>query len=149
MKTNLLHLQLHLTAQHPQIRSHIGLVGQRVLNAYQLNNEIMGWHKGDLVVHLAGCWVKDHCAQSWDEMWRKKEKAAPKGTYLKNKDQAKAENERIQAEEKLKEAEEKQEEKDKEAEVKQEEKAEGLEGVGGEEGTEGTEMRNRRRRRRL
>jgi hypothetical protein len=33
----------------------------------------MGWKKGDLVVHLAGCWVADKCDERWKEFWQKRE----------------------------------------------------------------------------
>jgi hypothetical protein len=33
----------------------------------------MGWQKGDLVVHLAGCWVEDQCSIRWEQYSAMKE----------------------------------------------------------------------------
>lgn len=51
----------------------MGLVQQRVLNAYPVGGEEMVWHDGDLVVHMAGCWVNDKCNEWWEEFWAKRE----------------------------------------------------------------------------
>lgn len=65
--------QDHLIRTHPSVRSHMGLVRQRVLNAYPVGEEKMVWHDGDLVVHMAGCWIDDKCNERWEEFWAKKE----------------------------------------------------------------------------
>jgi hypothetical protein len=54
-------------------REHTGLIKQRVANAYVEGGPSMSWEKGDLVVHLAGCWVSDKCEERWNEFWDKRE----------------------------------------------------------------------------
>lgn len=53
--------------KHHTVREHFGLVSQRVLNAYPVATPDMGWLKGDLVVHLAGCWVEGECSNRWEQ----------------------------------------------------------------------------------
>lgn len=57
--------QMHLVLKHHTVMEHFGLVRQRVLNAYPIATKNMGWEKGDLAVHLAGCWVEDQCSERW------------------------------------------------------------------------------------
>jgi hypothetical protein len=52
---------------HYTVMEHFGLVGQRVLNSYPIGIPHMGWAKGDVVVHLAGCWVEKQCTQRWEQ----------------------------------------------------------------------------------
>lgn len=59
---------MHLVLGHSTVMEHFGLVGQRVLNSYAIDeNSNMGWAEGDLVVHFAGCWVEDKCSQKWEQ----------------------------------------------------------------------------------
>ncbi|KAF2500210.1 galactosyl transferase [Lophium mytilinum] len=64
----------HLMLEHPLIRSHVGVFPQRMFNAYAVGGDKMGWREGDLMVHLAGCWVGgDHiCKERFDEFWAKR-----------------------------------------------------------------------------
>ncbi|KAF2098197.1 hypothetical protein NA57DRAFT_40922, partial [Rhizodiscina lignyota] len=82
---------IHLATQHPKIRSHMGIVSQRVLNAYPEGGSEMGWRKGDLVVHLAGCWVGDKCPQRWNKMWNQREIVPPSGTIITLQDKREGE----------------------------------------------------------
>ncbi|KAF3906596.1 hypothetical protein ABW20_dc0108648 [Dactylellina cionopaga] len=63
---------LHMVQHHRQVREHVALVPQRVLNGFPVGWEHMGWHKDDLVVHLAGCWVENACNERWKSFWEKK-----------------------------------------------------------------------------
>lgn len=56
---------MHLVLKHHTVMEHVGFVGQRVLNSYPIDTPHMGWAKGDLVVHLAGCWVDGECDVRW------------------------------------------------------------------------------------
>jgi hypothetical protein len=47
---------IHMIRNHKFIREHVGILPQRSINAYCEGDENMRWHKGDLVVHFAGCW---------------------------------------------------------------------------------------------
>jgi len=67
-----------LLVRHPSIRSHAGLVEQRLINAYYEGGDNMKWHEGDLLVHFAGCWVGKNCALWWNEMWEKSHSIALK-----------------------------------------------------------------------
>lgn len=58
---------MHLVMKHHTVMEHFGLVSQRVLNSYPIGIPHMGWAKGDLVVHLAGCWVEHECNQRWEQ----------------------------------------------------------------------------------
>jgi hypothetical protein len=59
---------MHLVKEHPTIREHIALVPQREINSYPIKDfESMSWMPGDLVVHIAGCWVKNQCNDQWVE----------------------------------------------------------------------------------
>lgn len=58
---------VHLTATNAEIRSHTGFV-----NAHHFNPFWSGWKKGDLLIHLAGCWVKGHCQKNWDGIWKQR-----------------------------------------------------------------------------
>ncbi|KAF8243631.1 galactosyl transferase, partial [Wilcoxina mikolae CBS 423.85] len=56
----------HLVKEHPTVLEHLALVSQRQINAYPVNNVAdMSWESGDLVVHIAGCWVKNECNDQW------------------------------------------------------------------------------------
>jgi len=59
-------------SKHPVIREHMGLVRQRTLNAYPVGGKEMIWSEGDLVVHMAGCWVDDKCNDRWEQYWAKR-----------------------------------------------------------------------------
>jgi hypothetical protein len=64
----------HLMLEHPLVREHVGVFPQRLFNAYPIGGDTMGWREGDLMVHLAGCWVGgDHiCRERFDEFWAKR-----------------------------------------------------------------------------
>jgi hypothetical protein len=48
---------------------HIAFVRQKEINAYPIRNiPGMSWETGDLVVHMAGCWVNNECNKQWKEM---------------------------------------------------------------------------------
>lgn len=53
--------------EHPTILEHVGIVPQRLFNAYPIGQPTMGWQEGDLIVHLAGCWVQNECQQRWEQ----------------------------------------------------------------------------------
>ncbi|KAI5779726.1 galactosyl transferase GMA12/MNN10 family-domain-containing protein [Geopyxis carbonaria] len=58
----------HLIYTHPIIRNNVGLVVQNLINAYPLTNvHEMGYSPGDLVVHIAGCWVANRCESQWND----------------------------------------------------------------------------------
>ncbi|ODQ53655.1 galactosyl transferase, partial [Saitoella complicata NRRL Y-17804] len=60
----------HMVEFNKKIRDHTGLVNQRLFNSYaHIKWDFMGFFPGDLVVHLAGCWVNRECKEIWDEMW--------------------------------------------------------------------------------
>jgi len=61
---------------HHVVREHLALVPQRALNAYPVGWENMGWKEGDLVIHLAGCWVDDACDKRWKENWARRQTVA-------------------------------------------------------------------------
>ncbi|KAK9375473.1 galactosyl transferase GMA12/MNN10 family-domain-containing protein [Lipomyces chichibuensis] len=46
----------HILIKHQKIREHVGFVPQRVINAYAVGGDEMGWRTGDILVHFAGCW---------------------------------------------------------------------------------------------
>ncbi|KAK9493910.1 galactosyl transferase GMA12/MNN10 family-domain-containing protein [Lipomyces doorenjongii] len=53
----------HILIKHQKIREHVGFVPQRVINAYAVGGDEMGWHTGDILVHFAGCWyVPSFCS---------------------------------------------------------------------------------------
>lgn len=58
---------LHIIKTNTQVREHVGLVGQRVLNCFGHL-----WKPGDLLVHFAGCWTNGHCQRNWDVTWKKR-----------------------------------------------------------------------------
>ncbi|KAH0603472.1 uncharacterized protein H6S33_007794 [Morchella sextelata] len=64
---------LHLALHHRTVLEHFALVPQTTLNAYAVGTPGMGWQKGDLVVHLAGCWVEDQCSMRWEQYSAMKE----------------------------------------------------------------------------
>lgn len=66
---------LHFLKNHGTFRKHLGLVGQRVMNAYPIGGEEMGWREGDLAVHMAGCWVEEKCQEHWEKFWNMREDA--------------------------------------------------------------------------
>lgn len=59
----------HLMLEHPLVRQHVGIYPQRKFNAYVEGGDNMGYRDGDLLVHLAGCWVKDKCRENFDQFW--------------------------------------------------------------------------------
>jgi hypothetical protein len=67
---------LHMVLNHKIVRDHTGYVPQRVLNAYSVGGDNMGWKTGDLVVHFAGCWVENKCDERWKDFWSRRTKAA-------------------------------------------------------------------------
>jgi hypothetical protein len=75
---------MHLVKEHPTVLEHVALVPQREINAYPLKDvEHMGWYPGDLVVHIAGCWVNNQCNDQWVEYMAKRT-PAPKQKPAKN-----------------------------------------------------------------
>ncbi|KAE9988578.1 hypothetical protein EG328_009711 [Venturia inaequalis] len=64
---------LHFINHHRIIREHTGMLKQRVVNPFVEGGPTMQWQKGDLLVHLAGCWVPDKCGERWKEFWDKRE----------------------------------------------------------------------------
>ncbi|KAK9344525.1 galactosyl transferase GMA12/MNN10 family-domain-containing protein [Lipomyces starkeyi] len=66
----------HILIKHKKIREHVGFVPQRVINAYAVGGDEMGWHTGDILVHFAGCWyvpsfcssliLRCHCIEETD-----------------------------------------------------------------------------------
>lgn len=64
---------LHLALHHRTVMEHFALVPQTTLNAYAIGTPGMGWRKGDLVVHFAGCWVEDQCSMRWEQYSAMKE----------------------------------------------------------------------------
>lgn len=64
---------LHFLRYHDTFRNHLGLVPQNTINAYAHGGPPMGFRKGDLVIHFAGCWMGKHCNKMWNEWWVKKE----------------------------------------------------------------------------
>ena len=48
-----------------------------MIQSWLVNNDKMGWAPGDLVVHFAGCWVKNQCEGNWNKMWAQRGKAPP------------------------------------------------------------------------
>ncbi|KAF2423289.1 hypothetical protein EJ08DRAFT_596244 [Tothia fuscella] len=63
---------LHFIKHHRTFREHVGLLKQRVANAYPEGGDEMRWQKDDLVVHLAGCWVEDKCQERWQKFWKER-----------------------------------------------------------------------------
>ena len=63
----------HLMLEHQLVRNHVGIYPQRKFNAYAQGGEEMGYRDGDLLVHLAGCWVGDSCKDVFEEFWGKKD----------------------------------------------------------------------------
>lgn len=63
----------HLIFSHPMIREHVGFVEQHLINSYPYPGiKNGGFVDGGLVVHFAGCWVDNRCAEQWKEYWGKK-----------------------------------------------------------------------------
>ena len=71
---------IHMIQHHKFVQDHVGILPQRSINAYCEGDEKMRWHRGDLVVHFAGCWynstlfhannrVADKCEERWTEFW--------------------------------------------------------------------------------
>ena len=58
-------------------------MGQDEINAYpEAMEEGSEWTEGDLIVHLAGCWVKNTCKEQWKEFMGKRKTVA---AYKKQK----------------------------------------------------------------
>ncbi|KAK9343582.1 galactosyl transferase GMA12/MNN10 family-domain-containing protein [Lipomyces starkeyi] len=62
----------HMIVNNEEIRQHVAIVAQRVINAFSVGGEHMGWKTGDLVVHFAGCWVEDACDTRWKDFWSRR-----------------------------------------------------------------------------
>ncbi|TGZ76155.1 galactosyl transferase [Ascodesmis nigricans] len=64
----------HLINSHDWIRSHVGWVKQKWINAYAFGGDDgWQWTKDCVVVHFAGCWVDgmDACKSRWNEFMGK------------------------------------------------------------------------------
>ena len=62
----------HLMLEHKLVRQHVGIYPQRKFNAYVQGGSNMGYRDGDLLVHLAGCWVTKQCQEWFEEFWGRK-----------------------------------------------------------------------------
>lgn len=62
---------MRMVLNHESVRTHVGFVAQRAINAYAEGGNNMRWFPGDLVVHFAGCWVQDKCAEFFEKFWSK------------------------------------------------------------------------------
>ncbi|KAF2751878.1 glycosyltransferase family 34 protein [Sporormia fimetaria CBS 119925] len=62
----------HLMLEHALVRRHVGIYPQRKFNAYVQGGDNMGYRDGDLLVHLAGCWVNNYCVEWFEEFWGKR-----------------------------------------------------------------------------
>ncbi|KAH9868777.1 hypothetical protein J1614_007851 [Plenodomus biglobosus] len=62
----------HLMLEHELVRKHVGIYPQRKFNAYVPGGDNMGWRDGDLLVHFAGCWVKNKCKEWFEKYWDKR-----------------------------------------------------------------------------
>src|SRR5690606_153993 len=62
----------HMLVHHQFIRKRIAVVHMRKLNSYAVGFPSMGWQKGDLAVHFAGCWVENECAERFEDYWVKR-----------------------------------------------------------------------------
>jgi hypothetical protein len=60
----------HLMLEHQLVRNHVGIYPQRKFNAYVQGPDNMGYRDGDLLVHLAGCWVPGECEEWFEQYWR-------------------------------------------------------------------------------
>ncbi|ORY03487.1 galactosyl transferase GMA12/MNN10 family-domain-containing protein [Clohesyomyces aquaticus] len=65
----------HLMLEHPLVRKHVGVYPQRKFNAYVEGGKEMGYRDGDLLVHMAGCWVGERCKDWFEEFWGRKGKS--------------------------------------------------------------------------
>lgn len=73
-----------LMDKHDHVWNHVGFVEQHVLNAYYSapgavtdleHDKWQGhWQDGDLLVHMAGCWVNNECEAHWMSMWERRTK---------------------------------------------------------------------------
>ena len=61
--------KVHFIRHHKTFREHLGIVKQRTINSFPEGADFMRWEEGDLLVHLAGCWVEDVCQERWDQFW--------------------------------------------------------------------------------
>ncbi|KAL1898016.1 hypothetical protein Cpir12675_002102 [Ceratocystis pirilliformis] len=66
----------HLLYHHPTLRKHVSIVRQRVANSFYNGGDETHYQDGDLLVHLAGCWVTDKCLENFEDMWDRR-KIAP------------------------------------------------------------------------
>jgi hypothetical protein len=62
----------HLMLEHQLVRNHVGIYPQRKFNAYVQGGDNMGYRDGDLLVHLAGCWVGGTCTDWFEEFWSRR-----------------------------------------------------------------------------
>lgn len=47
---------IHMMQYHKIIGDHVGILPQRMMNAYSEGDENMRWQPKDLAIHFAGCW---------------------------------------------------------------------------------------------
>jgi hypothetical protein len=47
---------IHIIRHHKIVSDHVGIVPQRLINAYMHGNDMSIWQTDDFVVHFAGCW---------------------------------------------------------------------------------------------
>lgn len=74
---------LHLLKHHRVVREHTGIAKQRTINAYTEPAEGASWqkwHEGDLLIHIAGCWVYGACAEWWQDAWDKRTQLPKRST---------------------------------------------------------------------
>jgi len=59
---------MHLIKEHEVVREHMALLPQTMINSYPVKDvPNMGWMRGQLVIHFAGCWVERKCNDQWKE----------------------------------------------------------------------------------
>lgn len=51
---------IHMIKHHKFIKDHVGIVPQRLINAYMFDNDNRRWQPNDFLVHFAGCWYVSH-----------------------------------------------------------------------------------------
>lgn len=62
----------HLMLEHHLVQKHVGIYPQRKFNAFVEGGDQMGYRDGDLLVHMAGCWVRHKCKDWFEEFWAKR-----------------------------------------------------------------------------
>ncbi|KAK7202645.1 galactosyl transferase, partial [Myxozyma melibiosi] len=58
-----------IITSNPEMQKHVAFVDLRLINAFSVGADDMGWITGDLVVHFAGCWVTRECDSRWRDFW--------------------------------------------------------------------------------